>query len=153
VPTSARAHLGAAQSRLVSGAGEVTGARHEDQDPAGHRLVVLPDLDRELTAALGDVEELLLTLRWQETGDPDDHVVHPVALGGGVALRALRRVADTVRPTQTDPEASTGRRLLGPDGRYEDVALRFVRVRTTGHTAPARPQRDAPAADVRGRGV
>jgi len=54
-----------------------------------------------------------LTLRWQETGDPDDLVVHPVALGGGVAVQALRRVADTVRSTQTDPEASTGPRLLG----------------------------------------
>ncbi len=83
----------------------------------------------ESSAALRDVEELLLTLRWQETGDPDDLVVHPPALGGGVALQALRRVADTVRPTQTDPDTSTGPRLLGPDGRYEHVPLRFVRVR------------------------
>jgi len=91
--------------------------------------VVLPDLDEEFTAALGEVEELLLPLRWQETGDPDDLVVHPPALGGGVALQALRRVADTVRPTQTDPETTSGGRLLGPDGRYEHVPLRFVRVR------------------------
>jgi len=46
-----------------------------------------------------------------------------------VALQALRRVADTVRPTQTDPDTATGGRLLGPDGRYEHVPLRFVRVR------------------------
>jgi len=111
------------------GAGEVTGARHEERSSAGERLVVLPDLDRDLTAALGEVEELLLTLGWQETGDPDDLVTHPPALGGGVALQALRRVADTVRPTQTDPDTSTGPRLLGPDGRYEHVPLRFVRVR------------------------
>jgi len=52
--------------------------------------------------------------------------VHPAALGGGVALR---RVADTVRPTQTDPGTATGGRLLGPDGRYEHVPLRLVRVR------------------------
>ncbi len=52
--------------------------------------------------------------------------MHPAALGGGVALR---RVADTVRPTQTDPGTATGGRLLGPDGRYEHVPLRFVRVR------------------------
>ena len=57
---------------------------------------------------------------------PDVLVVHPAALGGGVALR---RVADTVRPTQTDPGTATGGRLLGPDGRYEHVPLRFVRVR------------------------
>ena len=100
-----------------------------EQAPARERVVVLPDLDKEFTAALADVEELLLTLRWQETGDPDDLVAHPAALGGGVALQALRRVADTVRPTQTDPDTATGGRLLGPDGRYEHVPLRFVRVR------------------------
>ncbi len=102
---------------------------HGEQAPAGERVVVLPDLDEEFTAAFGEVAELLLTLRWQETGDPDDLVVHPAALGGGVALQALRRVADTVRPTQTDPDTGTGGRLLGPDGRYEHVPLRFVRVR------------------------
>jgi len=100
-----------------------------EQAPARERVVVLPDLDKEFTAALADVEELLLTLRWQETGDPDDLVAHPAALGGGVALQALRRVADTVRPTQTDPDTATGPRLLGPDGRYEHVPLRFIRVR------------------------
>jgi len=93
------------------------------------RLVVLPDLDQELTAAFGEVEELLLTLRWQETDDPDTPVAHPPALAGGVALQALRRVADTVGPTQTDPETSTGGRVLGPDGRYEHTPLRFVRLR------------------------
>ncbi len=102
---------------------------HIEQAPGGERVVVLPDLDTGFTAALGEVEELLLTLRWQETGDPDDLVAHPAALGGGVALQALRRVADTVRPTQNDPETATGPRLLGPDGRYEHVPLRFVRVR------------------------
>lgn len=44
-------------------------------------------------------------------------------------MQALRRVADTVRPTQTDPDTWTGGRLLGPDGRYEHVPLRFVRLR------------------------
>jgi len=102
---------------------------HGEQATTGERVVVLPDLDKEFTAALGEVEELLLTLRWQETGHPDDLVAHPAALGGGVALQALRRVADTVRPTQTDPDTSTGPRLLGPDGQYEHVPLRFIRVR------------------------
>jgi hypothetical protein len=102
---------------------------HAGQAPAGERVVVLPDLDKQFTAALADVEELLMTLRWEETGDPDDLVAHPAALGGGVALQALRRVADTVRPTQTDPDTATGPRLLGPDGRYEHVPLRFVRLR------------------------
>jgi len=71
-------------------------------------MVVLPDRDEEFTGALAEVEELLLTLGWQETGDPDGLVVHPVSLGGGVALQALRRVADAdaVRPTP-------GRRPVG----------------------------------------
>jgi hypothetical protein len=103
---------------------------HGEQAPAAERMVVLLDLDKEFTAVLGEVEELLLTLRWQETGDPDDLVAHPAALGGGVALQALRRIADTVRPTQTDPDTASGGRLLGPDGRYDHVPLRFVRVRT-----------------------
>jgi len=102
---------------------------HAGQAPAGERVVVLPDLDKQFTAALAEVEELLMTLRWQETGDPDDLVAHPPALGGGVALQALRRVADTVRLTQTDPDTTTGPRLLGPDGRYEHVPLQFVRMR------------------------
>jgi len=57
---------------------------------AGERVGVLPDLDTEFTGALGEAEELLLTLRCQETGDPDDLVAYPAALGGGVALQALR---------------------------------------------------------------
>lgn len=95
----------------------------------GTRLVVVPDLDRELTGAFADVEELLLTLRWQETEDPDEPVAHPAALAAGVALQAVRRIADTIRPTQTDPDTSAGPRLLGPDGRYEHVPLRFVHLR------------------------
>lgn len=83
------------------------------QPVAGERLVVLRDLGTGFTPP-SRVEELLLTLRWQETGDPDDLVTHPAALGGGVALQAPRRVTDTVRPTQTYPEegdwaAATGR--------------------------------------------
>ena len=98
---------------------------------SGTRLVVVPDLDEDLTRALGDVEELLLTLRWQEEDDPDRIVTHPPALAGGAALQALRRVADAVRPTQTNPDTwTTGGRQLGPDGRYEHTSLRFLRVRT-----------------------
>ncbi len=51
-----------------------------DQAVSGERVVVLPDLDREFTGALGEVEELLLTLRWQETGDPDG-LICPAFLG------------------------------------------------------------------------
>ncbi len=84
-----------------------------EQAPAGERVVVLPDLDTEFTAALGEVEELLLTLRWQETGDPDALVVHPAALGGGVGLQALRRVAGhgpahPDRPGHVDRWAAAG---------------------------------------------
>ena len=53
------------------------------------RLVVLPDLDQELTAAFGEVEELLLTLQWQETEDPDSSVAHPRALAGVHLFGAL----------------------------------------------------------------
>jgi len=48
-----------------------------------------------------------------------------VALAGGAALGALYRVADAVRPGQTDPETSSGPRLLGPGGAYEHTPLRF----------------------------
>jgi len=53
------------------------------------RLVVLPDLDQELAAAFGEVEELLLTLQWQETEDPDSSVAHPRALAGVHLFGAL----------------------------------------------------------------
>ena len=49
----------------------------------------------------------------------------PAALAGGAALGALYRVADAVRPGQTDPETSSGPRLLGPGGAYEHTPLRF----------------------------
>ena len=102
----------------------------EDQPAAvGERLVVLPDLDREFTGALVQVEEVLLTLRWQESEDPDEAVTHPPALAGGVALQAVRRVFDVVRPTQTDPDTWTGPRVFAPDGRYEHVPLRFLHLR------------------------
>jgi len=91
------------------------------------RPVVVPDLDRELVDALEVVEEVLLSLRRAE-GDPAEAVGLPPALAGGAALGALRRVADAVRPTQTDPDTDRGPRVLGPDGRYEHVPLRFLQL-------------------------
>lgn len=52
-----------------------------------------------------------------------------------MALQTLHRVADTVRSTQTDQETSTEPRLLGPDGRYEHVPLRSMRVRAADFDA------------------
>ncbi len=87
-----------------------------DQAVSGERVVVLPDLDREFTGALGEVEELLLTLRWQETGDPDGLVVHPAALGGGGGVAGVAGVApgrghgppDPDRPGLVDRWAAAG---------------------------------------------
>lgn len=119
VPSATLAEAAAAgRGREVAG---VTG-------DTGTRTVLVPDLDEDLTAGLGEVEELLMTLRWQEEEDPDGSVQHPPALAGGAALQALRRVADTVRLTQTNPDTWAGVRVLGPDGRYEHTPLRFVRL-------------------------
>lgn len=92
-----------------------------------HRLI--PDLDDELCHALGQVEELLLTLSvWED--DPDGAVELPGPLAGRVALQALNRVQDVIAPTQTRtgrPKPSGGR-LLDPDGRYEHRPLRLVAI-------------------------
>jgi hypothetical protein len=91
---------------------------------------LLPDLDDELTHALGQLEELLLTLSAWEDG-PDAPLTLPAPLADRQVLAALQRVAAVVAPTQTRAEttASPGwGRLLGPDRRYEHLPLRLVEV-------------------------
>lgn len=93
-------------------------------EPADLRVV--PDLGDELLHALGQVEELLLTLAvWEE----EDNVGLPEPFAHRSALAALEAVDDAVRPTQSrDEQAPVPGRLLGPDGRYEHLPLRFVRI-------------------------
>jgi hypothetical protein len=88
---------------------------------------LIPDLGGELCHALGQVEELLLTLSaWED--DPDGLAELPAPLAARVALEALNRVQDAIQPTQTLPGRPdpVGGRLLGPDGRYEHRPLRLV---------------------------
>lgn len=91
---------------------------------------LLPDLDDELTHALRQLEELLLTLALWEDG-PDAPLALPAPLADRQALQALERVAAVVTPTQTRAEATAPPgcgRLLGPDGHYEHMPLRLVEV-------------------------
>lgn len=92
------------------------------RDTGRRRTVALPDLDDELTAAIDVVEQVLLTLRcWDDEPDPP---ALPAPPAGGAALAALGRVDDKVSPTQ----GAAGPRMLGPDGRYEHIPLRFIDV-------------------------
>lgn len=92
------------------------------------RAVLIPDLDDELTASLTQVEELLLEVAAWEDEDPE--ALWPPPLAGSAALEALRRIWDAVVPTQGERARAAGRagRILGPDGRYEHMPLRLVRV-------------------------
>lgn len=88
---------------------------------------MIPDLDDELCHALGQVEELLLTLAGWE-GDPHDPALLPAPVAGRAALDALNRVQEAIGPTQSrhGTPAPAGGRVLGPDGRYEHRPLRLV---------------------------
>lgn len=89
-------------------------------------LRVVPDLGDELTHVLGQVEELLLTFAVWES---EDGVELPIPFARGRALAALRDIRDAVRPTQSlDGREPVPGRLLAPDGRYEHLPLRFVRI-------------------------
>lgn len=102
---------------------------------AVRRVVLVPDLDDELTVVLSQVEELLLTVAaaaLDALNDDHGHEVQPLMLpaplAGRVALDALNRVQAVVEPTQTRDgrPAPGGGRLLGADGRYEHRPLRLV---------------------------
>lgn len=90
-------------------------------------LRMVPDLGDELLHALGQVEELLLTLAFWEQEEAD--VDLPAPFARGAALAALTEIQDTVRPTQSrDEDRPVPGRLLGPDGRYEHLPVRFVTI-------------------------
>jgi hypothetical protein len=87
--------------------------------------VLIPDLDDELTAALGWTEELLMQVRAQEEDEAE--TCWPAPLAGGQALAAVRRLWDAVAPTQGQRAIAAGLtgRLLAPDGRREHAPLRL----------------------------
>jgi hypothetical protein len=92
----------------------------------GPRVVLVPDLGEDLVRVMGELEELLLTLRAAEEGG----AVLPGVLAGGAALAALRRLCRAVAPTQGKRAvaARLAGRLYAPGGRVEHVPLRLVDV-------------------------
>lgn len=96
---------------------------------------LIPDLGGQLCGVLRQVEEVLFTLEvWER--NPDEPATLPAPLADREALRALNRVRDAIRPTQTytddrgeqhPPHLGVGNgRLLGPGGDYEHRPLRLV---------------------------
>jgi len=107
-----------------------TADRHPDQ-----RVVLVADFDGEPLAVLSALEELLRDLTaWEESDDADPPKTRealrlPAPLAGGVALAAVRRLAEALQPTQClGPERG---RLLGPDGSYEHTPLSVLILRST----------------------
>ncbi|WP_156935081.1 LuxR family transcriptional regulator [Pseudonocardia spinosispora] len=101
---------------------------------------LVPDLGGQLCGVLRQVEEVLLTLEvWER--NPDEPATLPAPLADREALRALHRVQDAIRPTQTytddlgerhSPHSGVGNgRLLGPGGDYEHRPLRLVQLRAS----------------------
>jgi hypothetical protein len=91
---------------------------------------LIPDLDDDLCNALGQVEQLLLTLAtWEEASDVP---VLSAPLAGWVALKALYRVQTVIKPTQSRADwPSPPGRILGPDGGPERRPLRLVQLDPT----------------------
>jgi hypothetical protein len=91
------------------------------------RWRLLPDLDDELTRAMCQVREMLLTVAaWERWCERPARVPPPLA--GRAALAALDRVYSKVAPTQTHGgrAAVVGGRLLSPDRRRFYPPLRLV---------------------------
>ncbi|HVA41929.1 MAG TPA: hypothetical protein VNF50_00435 [Acidimicrobiales bacterium] len=87
------------------------------------RLVAVPDTEGELGTLLEDLEEVLLALLPGDGRLEDDDPL-PAPLGDGTALEALRRIESEVLPAERVPAVSP----LAPDGHFELVPLRFVRL-------------------------
>ncbi|MEV4016838.1 hypothetical protein AB0J35_40725 [Nonomuraea angiospora] len=66
---------------------------------------------------------------WENTGQVEPGEL-PAPLAGGAALKALRRLAAVLAPTQGERAIKVGTtgRLLAPHGRYEFAPLRLVDV-------------------------
>lgn len=95
----------------------------------GRRVVLVPDLDGAPLLVLSMLEQLLADLRVWELTDALDPPERPplrlrAPLAGGVALKAVRRLAQRLGPTQR-LSAARGR-LLARDGSYEHTPLSLV---------------------------
>jgi hypothetical protein len=104
----------------------MTSAPTGDQRPT-QRVVLVADLDGQPLTVLSVLEELLRDLAaWEESDAADPPETRealrlPAPLAGGVALAAVRRLAQALQPTQCLGPARG--RLLGPDGSYEHTPL------------------------------
>ncbi len=87
-------------------------------NPAGSRLVVVPDTDGDLADALSILEEVLLQLQPHE---PDDDPAAPQL--GAAELQALGRVARRVYAAEHADDTPS---LHTPDGTLEYLPLRFI---------------------------
>src|SRR4051812_39426326 len=92
------------------------------------------ELDGQPLAVLAVLEELLADLAaWEESDatDPPQHRAPlrlPAPLAGGVALAAVRRLAEALQSTQF--LGSERGRLLGPDGSYAHTPLSVLILRS-----------------------
>lgn len=104
----------------------MTSAPTGDQWP-DQRAVLVADLDGEPLTVLSMLEELLRDLAaWEESDAVDPPETRealrlPAPLAGGVALAAVRRLADALKSTQC-PGPERGR-LLSPNGSYAHTPL------------------------------
>jgi hypothetical protein len=111
----------------------MTSAPTGDRQP-GQRVVLVADLDGEPLTVLSVLEELLRDLAaWEESDAVDPPETRealrlPAPLTRGVALAAVRRLAQALQPTQSLGPARG--RLLGPDGSYEHTPLSVLLLRS-----------------------
>lgn len=84
---------------------------------SGHKLVVVPDTDGELTAVIGDLEELLLSL--------DSKELLPAALTSRQACDAVGRLGSWFAGWERGPHKV---QPVAPDGRFELIPLGIVAV-------------------------
>lgn len=87
--------------------------------PAPVRTVLVPDLEHDLAQRFRGLEEFLLVFAGAE---PDDFDGVPEPIAGDTALEAVRRLWQSIKPSQHDDRGHGGR-LLAPDGRYEHIPL------------------------------
>lgn len=89
------------------------------REHAEKRLVAIPDMEGEVQAALGRLDELLgLVTAWQEE-EPDRGDAGVNQLAAGPSRKAAGRLASAVRAAETEPPAQP----MAPDGRYELVPI------------------------------
>ena len=99
---------------------------------SAERTVLVADLDGGLLPPLATLEEILLALATWESDDLEDPPSEraplrlPEPLAGQVALGAVERLVEALRPTQSrGPQLG---RLLSPDGAYDHAAFTVLRL-------------------------